>query len=172
MKTLRRIVRITLVTLGAIFGVAVTIVIFVVIYFGKPYIQVTEVRSTTEPKMVKVRWYVSCEEEYYVDENEQFYDPQVPVGGAPPGVGPVMFPDTEFVLVGYPYKEIHRNIFTNSVNVQRSERFDVTEWHVVTPYRTFEGEEEIESYKPKEWKSDKTSSRYFSELDRSHKGGC
>jgi hypothetical protein len=172
MNTLRRIVHFTLVALGAIFGVAVIAVLFVVIYFGEPYIQVTEVRSTNEQKTVKVRWYVSCEEEYYVDENEKFYDPQVPVGGVPPGVGPVMFSDTEFVLVGYPYKEIRRNIFTSSVNEQRSTRFDVIEWYVVIPYRTLEGEEYIESYKPIEWKSDKTSPQLFSELDRSRKGGC
>ncbi|HEY6095728.1 MAG TPA: hypothetical protein VIU93_12325 [Gallionellaceae bacterium] len=172
MKRLRQIVRITLVTLGAIFGVVVIVVLFAAIYFGEPYIQVTEVRSTAEPRTIKVRWYVSCEEEYYVDESEKLYDPQVPIGGKYPGVAPVMFPDTEFVLVGYPYKELRMNVFTRSVNEQRSKRFDVIAWHVVTPYRTLEGEEDIESYKPIEWKSDKTSPQYFSELDRSQKGGC
>lgn len=172
MEILPRLIRITLLSLGILFGIVINVVLFVVIYFGKPYIAVTEIRSSSEPKTVKVRWYLSCEEEYYEDENEKFYDPQVPVGGVSPGVLPVRSSNTEFVLVGYPYRELHKNIFTGSVNEERSERFDVIEWHVVTPYTTLEGEEYIESNKPLEWTSGKTEVQFFTQFYRSRKGGC
>jgi len=172
MKTLRRLVRITLLSLGTLFGVVVIAVLFVAIYLSEPFIEVSEMRSASVPQAVKVTWYINCGEDYYEDENEKHYDPQVPNGGVYPVVGPIMSSGTQFVLVGYPYKALRRNIFTGSVNEQRSERFDVVEWHVVTPYIIWDGESDIESNKPLEWKSDKSDAQFFAQLDRSRKGGC
>lgn len=171
--TLRKLVRITLFTLGTFFGIVAIAVLSVVIYFSEPHIEVTEIRTTSEPQTVKVRWYLSCEEEFFVDDkNKKFYDPQVPAGGVYPGVGPVMSSDIKFVLVGYPYKERRRNIFTGTVSEQRSERFDVIEWHVVTPYPTLVGDEFVESNKPLGWKSNKSDAKYFSQSDKRHRSGC
>lgn len=173
MKSLRRLVRITLLTLGTLFGGVVVAMLFAVIYFSKPYIDVTEVRSMSLPQTVKVTWYISCGDDYYEDENEKHYDPRVPVGGVLPGVdSTVMSSGTRFVLVGYPYKELHRNMFTGSVNEQRSERFDVIEWHIVTPYLIWDGEKDIESNRPLGWKSDNSDARFFAQFDRRRKGGC
>lgn len=173
MKSLRRLVRITLLSFSILFGVVVIANMFVVIYLSEPYIEVTEMRSTSVPQTVEVTWYISCERGYYYDdENKKHYDPMVPTGGVMPGVSPVMSSDTRFVLVGYPYKALRRNIFTGSVNEQRSERFDVVEWHVVTPYPLWDGEKYIESNKPLDWKSDKSDMKYFAQVDQRRKGGC
>jgi hypothetical protein len=172
MKTLRRIVRITLLSFGILLGVVVIAVMFLVIYLSEPYIEVTEMRSMSVPQTVEVTWYLSCGRDYYDDENKKHYDPIVPTGGVAPGVGPVMSSGTRFVLVGYPYMALHRNIFTGSVKEQRSERFDVVEWHVVTPYHIWDAEKDIESNKPLGWKSDKSDTQFFAQVDQRRKGGC
>jgi len=168
MKTLRRLVRITLFSFSILFGVLA----IAVMYLSEPYIEVTEVRSTSVPQTVEVTWYLNCERDYYDDENKNHYDPVVPIGGVMPGVRPVMSSGTRFVLVGYPYKALRKNIFTGSVNEQRSERFDVVEWRVVTPYTLWDGEKDIEINKPLEWKIDKSVMKSFAKIEQRRKDGC
>jgi hypothetical protein len=132
----------------------------------KPYIEVTEVRATTTPQTVQVMWYLACEADYYEDDRKQRYLPEVPAGGKEPVVGPFMMSGTQFVLVGYPYMELHRNRFTGQVDQQRSERFDVIEWHVVPPYLIWDGKKEIERNEPAGWKSQEIPARFAAQIDR------
>lgn len=171
-KTPRRLVRIKLLTLSILFGVAFMALLFEVIYLSEPYIEETEMRSTSVPQTVEVTWYVNCGEDYYEDEIKKHYDPRVPIGGVAPVVRPIMSSGTRFVLVGYPYKALRRNIVTGSINERRSERFDVVEWHVVTPYLIWDGEKDVESNKRLEWKGNNSDAQFFAQSDRRRKGGC
>jgi len=80
-----------------------------------------------------------------------------------------MTPGTRFVLIGYPYTAFNRNRFTGKVDKQRSERFDVIEWHVVPPYIIWDGAKETESNEKVGWKSGEVLPQFVAQVDRSRR---
>ena len=167
---MRRVLRGVLLVVGGLLALFAIAILCLFVYIQKPHIEVTEVRATPSPQTVQVMWSLRCEDEYFEDAHGQRYFPNVPVGGRDPYIGPVPTSGTSFVLIGYPYTALNRNRFTGKVEKQRSERFDVIEWHVVTPYFIWDGENEVESNEPVGWKSEEATARFVAQVDRSHQG--
>lgn len=153
-------------------GVVLAAFAALVIYLSEPLVKVTEMRAASIPQTVGVTWIINCGTTYYIGENEKRYDPQVPNGGLEPVVKPVMYSGTEFVMTGYPYKEIHKNRLTGYEYEIRSERFDVIEWHIVPPYIALQGEDYKETRQPLGWKSENTDPPFISHYERKRQSGC
>ena len=105
----------------------------VYIYLAEPHLRVSEIKSTTTPETLELEWNVRCETSYYQTAAGLKYQPIVPVGGKEVGEGEqpkdfsAIVSGNRFVVVGYPYQSIHRNIFTGNTTKRHSERFDVIE---------------------------------------------
>ena len=156
--------------IGGIAGLAATAALFLFLIIRKPYLEVTEVRASSVPLLVEVTWFLSCEEDYFEGSGNLRYQPQLPAGGEYPYVHPVMHAGTRFVFMGYPYTEHRRNRFTGNVETERSERFDLIEWHVLPPYVTSSGDEGMERYEPVGWKSGGASAQFVAQPNRSREG--
>ena len=155
--------------IDGIAGLVATGALVLVIGIRKPYLEVTEVRASAS-ELVEVTWFLSCEEDYFEGPGNLRYQPQLPAGGEYPYVHPVMHAGTRFVFMGYPYTEHRRNRFTGNVETERSERFDLIEWHVLPPYVTSSGDEDMESYEPVGWKSGGASAQFVAQPNRSREG--
>ena len=160
--TTRHLIRLSLIAAGVLVSLAAVAV-------WKPYIEVTEVRATATPQTVQAGWYLGCEQDYFEDAEGRRYLLQFPPEGEAPAVGVVMMPGTRFALVGFAYSALRRNRFTGNVEEQRSERFDVIEWHVLPPYFTWDGEKEIERDEPVGWKSASLPAQFIARVDRPRK---
>jgi len=155
--------------IDGIAGLVATGALVLVIGIRKPYLEVTEVRASASV-LVEVTWFLSCEEDYFEGPGNLRYQPQLPAGGEYPYVHPVMHAGTRFVFMGYPYTEHRRNRFTGNVETERSERFDLIEWHVLPPYVTSSGDEGMERYEPVGWKSGGASAQFVAQPRRSREG--
>jgi hypothetical protein len=158
MTTLRRVARFLLLSLGGLVAAIAIAVLGAFVYFHKPYVEVTEVRASSEAETVQVTWNIGCEDSYYEAVDGRRYLPNVPVGGKNPEDffgGIAMVPGNRLNLTGYRYKALLKNIFTGTVTEGHSERFDVLAWSLVSPYvlRDKDGEH-VESNAPIGWKSD------------------
>ena len=156
--------------IGGIAGLVATAALFLFVIIWQPYLEVTEVRASSVPQLVEVMWLISCEKDYFEGPDKLRYEPQIPVGGEYPYVHPVMHAGTRFVFMGYPYTEHRRNRFTGNVETERSERFDLIEWHVLPPYVTSSGDEGMERYEPVGWKSGGASAQFVAQPRRSREG--
>jgi len=140
------------------------------IHMNEPYLSVTEVRAANTPETVEVAFIVACEDAYFADERFK-YDPLLPdETDLPTGIH---LSGNRFVFTGYPYKLIRRNIFTGAITERRSERLDVFEWHMVTPYRIWNPEtgEEHNSDAPLGWRAS-SGEPVFVARTPSQTGGC
>jgi len=168
---MHQIPRGVLLVVGGLVCLIAIAILWLFVHVQKPHIQVTEVRATPDPQAVQVTWSLRCEDEYFEDDHNQRYLPNIPVGGKEPYIGPVPKSGTSFVLIGYPYMALNRNRFTGKVEKRRSERFDVIEWHVVNPYFIWDGTNEIENNEPIGWKSEAATAQFIAQTERPH-GGC
>jgi hypothetical protein len=169
-KAMRQKFRGMLLVVGGLVCLITIATLCLFVYVQRPHIEVTEVRATPGLQTVQVTWSLQCEDEHFEDDHNQRYSPNIPVGGKEPYIGPVPKSGTSFVLVGYPYMALNRNRFTGKVEKQRSERFDVIEWHVVTPYFIWDGTREVESNEPVGWKIEEATAQFVAQTDRPHRG--
>jgi hypothetical protein len=155
-------------------AVIVVALLALLIFARKPYLEIEEVRASTQPQTLQVTSAMGCEESYYVAADGRRYIPYVPDGGKELEQDfQVFITGNNFVLTGYPYKTVLRNVFTGAVVEERSERFDVLAWSIIVPYKT-QGEngEDLEGSKPLNWKSIDPAPTFAARADRPHSSGC
>ena len=167
---MRPVLRRVLLVIGGLASLFAIAILCRFAYAQKLHIEVIEVRATSEPQAVLVTWFLRCEDEYFEDDHNYRYLPNIPLGGKEPSIGRVAKSGTRFLLIGYPYTELNRNRFTGKVEEQRSERFDVIEWHVVTPYFIWDGANERESNEPVGWKGEEATAQFVAQTDRPRRG--
>lgn len=153
-----------------------TIVIGGLVYLYEPHIVVSEVRTTGAVETIHASWGMACGEEFISEiENENSLGRLqlvTPEGGEPLEQSVAAVQNNEFVITGYRYTTVRRNIFSNRINQIAGPRFDVVSWHVVTPYRVHDGSVDTKEVStPLGWSS-KGSNQKFSIFQGLAKGNC
>ena len=170
---LRRLVRYLAMSVAVLASLLLVGYACLFLYTTRPYLEVTEVRAASTPQAFIMTWTVNCGEAYYQSDDKRKYWPQAPVGGKIPHDYPqIMWNGNSFVLIGYPYKKLLTNIFTGSKTEEHSERLDLVEWHIVTPYRVVNDKGESQSEEPVEWKNNDPTPSFDVRIDQSQKREC
>jgi hypothetical protein len=143
------------------------------IYLVKPYEEVTIARAANAPQKIQVIWYRECGESFYQASNDLVYEITVPKSGKTPEDFIDLVPGNSFLITGYPYKELHKNIFTHNITEQHSKHFDTIEWQAITPYMVYtKDNEQIKSNASLAWKSDSQNPIFIAHTEQNSKGGC
>jgi hypothetical protein len=159
-----------------LFVTLAVIVIGGLVYLNEPHIRVSEVRTTGALETIHVSWGMACGEEFISEiENENTIGRLqlvTPEGGEPLEQSVAAVQNNEFVITGYRYTTVRRNIFSNQIKKIAGPRFDVVGWHVVTPYRVHDGNVDTKEVNtPLGWSS-KGLNQKFSLFQGLAKGNC
>jgi len=135
----RKIVKNILRTVGYTIAVLAVVWIGFFVYFSKPYIiEIDEVRTTGKIETIRAYWGRACGEDFLSEEDSGIkLALVVPKGGITPGDSNAAIPDNLFIITGYRYKRILKNLLNGEVKEIPSQRFDVVKWHVVPPYEAY-----------------------------------
>lgn len=137
-----------------LFGVAMLVVGCVVLYATKPWILVTEVRASAHAEELRVSTAVGCEKEFFTEADSSDSSEHLvlcfPKGGVSPWDTKAGLPYNEFVVKGYRYKKIARDLFSGSTEERASRRIDVVQWNAVVPYQVISPDEN--NYSQPDWK--------------------
>ncbi|MCP4430455.1 MAG: hypothetical protein GY806_05705 [Gammaproteobacteria bacterium] len=125
--------------------VLVFVLAAVIVYILKPYRGIEEVRTSNQLKEISAVFVnftgdASCAKLYrYTGSDIASTTSPVflalPEGMQSPDEGLTAYSNNVFNLTGYEYHILISNVFTGSTVSQISNRFDVTSWEVVTPYK-------------------------------------
>lgn len=109
------------------------------IYLSRPWIvNIEESRTTGKLETIRATWGRDCGEDFLAEENSGLkLTLVVPDGGKTPGQTRAAVPDNEFIITGYRYKRVQKNLLSGEVRQLPARRFDVIAWHVVTPYKAY-----------------------------------
>lgn len=128
---------------AVLLGLAILFYVFVM----QPYIVLEEVRVSDKPETVAAV-YVNITGEPYctklyrvasnkgkktADMNKPLF-PALPVDIPAPDDDSHAYHDNVFILIGFSYKIVVKNLITGDEKARRSPRFDVTAWKLAPPY--------------------------------------
>jgi hypothetical protein len=169
LKKLFRIVKYMFVTLTVI-------VIGGLVYLYEPHILISEVRTTGALETIHASWGMACGEEFISEIESEHTIVRLklatPEGGEPLEQSVAAVKDNEFVITGYRYTTVRRNIFSGQIEKIAGPRFDVVSWHVVTPYRVHDGNVDTKEVStPLGWSSNGLNQK-FSVSRELAKGNC
>ena len=152
------------------------IVIGGLVYLYEPHIVVSEVRTTGALETIQASWGMACGEEFISEiENGHAVGKlklATPEGGEPLEQSIAAVQNNEFVITGYRYTTVRRNVFSEQIEKIAGPRFDVVSWHVVTPYRVHDGNVDTKEVStPLGWSSNGLNTK-FSVPQGLAKGNC
>lgn len=171
-KILQNILRIVTYTIA---GLAAAWIGFFV-YLSKPYIiEIDEVRTTGKLETVRAYWGRACGEDFLSEGRPGTkLILTVPEGGITPRETNAVVPGNLFIITGYRYKRVQKNLLNGEVKEIPSQRFDVVKWHVVPPYEAYVDDKDVLIKKvntPLGWKSHELEPN-FTFYNRSESVGC
>lgn len=148
-----------------------------VLYLIEPHIAVSEVRITDRVETIRGEYGIACEATYMFgykgDEDLGKLKLVLPDGGIDPESTEAAVPGNSFELTGYRYKAIRRNRITRHVDQVSSGRFDLVEWHVITPYNIYSFDEQgnyAQSSTPLGWEGRDDQLTFAANISRAHHG--
>ena len=77
---MRPVLRRVLLVIGGLASLFAIAILCRFAYAQKLHIEVIEVRATSEPQAVLVTWFLRCEDEYFEDDHNYRYLPNIPLG--------------------------------------------------------------------------------------------
>lgn len=109
------------------------------VFLSKPWIvNIAENRVTGKLETIRAVWGRDCGEDFLEEERTGLkLSLAVPAGGKTPDQTNAVVPDNEFIITGYRYKLVQKNLLSGEIRQLPSARFDVVAWHVVTPYQAY-----------------------------------
>lgn len=146
------------------------------IYFTEPYIiELEEVRTTGKQETIQAYWGRTCGEDF-ISEGQPGtrLTLVVPENGITPADTHAVVPDNVFIITGYRYKSIQKNILNGDIKEIPSPRVDVISWYAVAPYSIYVDDKDVlikQSTAPLGWQSTEPSPE-FTYIKQAETGGC
>lgn len=131
-----------------------TFIIFVYIYYAKPYETFYEDRGSVDPVVITVEFvnvagnpnctklYIKVPELSVTKGLAVF--PSIPDSIPSSDEGDYAYAGNVFKLTGYTYEWVFHNLITGAEYSKRSERFDVIKWEIITPYTVWSNRQGID----------------------------
>lgn len=147
------------------------------VYVFEPYVvEVAEIRTTGRLETIYASFGLACGEEFISEDGSQDHEGRlhlvVPEGGKAIEQSDAAVPNNGFVITGYRYKTVRKNILNGRLEEVPSRRIDVVSWHVVSPYQVRDGDGGIrEVTEPLGWRNEDSHPKFSFSMQPVH-GNC